>query len=79
MAAPALQTKKITPEMIEAGAREIWNRFCDVLSYGSETGRATATAVFRAMEKARRHRRDSTPNANWRRNKKGAKGGRRTS
>jgi hypothetical protein len=44
---------EITPEMIEAGADIIWRAFGDVLPYGSELGRTTATEVFEAMQSAR--------------------------
>jgi hypothetical protein len=40
---------KITPEMIEAGADVIWTFFYDAVARGSETGRAAASAVYRAM------------------------------
>lgn len=47
------QQTKITPEMIEAGARVIWLAFTDVMPWGSETARGLAGEVFRAMTQAR--------------------------
>ena len=44
---------EITPEMIEAGAQAVWQRFDDLVPYGSETGRWVAIEVFRAMQAAR--------------------------
>jgi hypothetical protein len=49
---------EITPEMIEAGATVIWSAFCDSIAHGSETGRAVATEVYRAMSSLRESVRD---------------------
>ncbi len=45
----ALEEIKITPEMIEAGADVVWRAFGDIMSFGNETGGATAVVVFLAM------------------------------
>lgn len=44
---------EVTDAMIAAGADVVWRAFGDVIPYGSETGEATAAAVFRAMARHR--------------------------
>jgi hypothetical protein len=55
MATPKVQGKEseATPEMIEAGAEVIWTHFNDVISRGSDSGRAAASQVYQAMQEAR--------------------------
>jgi hypothetical protein len=50
--APAIE---VTPAMIEAGAAVVAGVFDEVVAYGSETAKATAIWVFRAMSRAREH------------------------
>ncbi len=65
MAKPKVQGEEIeaTPEMIEAGADIIWTHFYDVMPRGSDTGRAAAREVYRAMQLASGHRKFPKPNA----------------
>jgi hypothetical protein len=44
---------KITPEMIDAGMKVIWNAFDDVMPHGSSAARSVAIEVFEAMSRAR--------------------------
>ena len=44
---------EVTPEMIEAGARVLWERFDMAITFGSQTGRDVAAEVFRAMNERR--------------------------
>ena len=45
---------EVTPEMVEAGAREVWSALYDATPFGSPLGRETAVAVFRAMARSQR-------------------------
>jgi hypothetical protein len=64
----------VTPEMIEAGAKVIWNYFFDVTMYGSGIGREAAAEVYRAM----RHLEKSSANASPLQSRQASPGGRDT-
>ncbi len=40
---------EVTPEMLKAGARAIWDVLSDVIPYGSSAAPTLALEVFRAM------------------------------
>ena len=46
---PETREIEITPEMIEAGAKIVWEIFDEVISWGSETGRDVARRAYLAM------------------------------